>query len=399
MTKLNEEIVKGLPIPPAGNRVHYFAGAVIQGSKVPRGLGVRVTAGGVRSFVISYRVAHRDRRYTIGQWPDWSVLAAVKEARLLRQRIDKGDDPLEDRRKQQVAAENTFKAICEEFFKRDGAGLRTGDDRKRALERLAYPKLGNRAIEDIRRTDIVRLLDDVADEHGLVMADRLLAYIRRVTNWHATRSDTYVSPIVRGMARTSSKERARQRVLGDDEIRAVWKAAAASTAPFGRLLQFVLLTGARRAEAAEMEWSELDGSTWTLPGSRNKTKLDLVRPLSQAALAILPARGASPFVFPSNRGPGPIAGFLKFREAFFRASGTAGWHVHDLRRTARSLMSRAGVSTDHAERCLGHVIGGVRGVYDRFEYLDEKRRAYEALAALVDRIVDPQDNVRALRRG
>jgi integrase len=85
----------------------------------------------------------------------------------------------------------------------------------------------------------------------------------------------------------------------------------------------------------------------------------------------------------------PISGFSKFRQRLSKTSGTSGWTLHDLRRTARTLLSRAGVSADHAERCLGHVIGGVRGVYDRFEYRDEKADAYEKLAALIGRIVNP----------
>src|SRR5215468_8514999 len=101
MAKLNEEIVKSLPIPEAGNKVHYFPDAVLQGTKSPRGFGVRVTAAGVRSFVMNYRINHVERRYTIGQYPDWSVLRAFKEARELRQRIDRGDDPLDGRRKQE----------------------------------------------------------------------------------------------------------------------------------------------------------------------------------------------------------------------------------------------------------------------------------------------------------
>ena len=121
--------------------------------------------------------------------------------------------------------------------------------------------------------------------------------------------------------------------------------------------------------------------------ARNKTKLDLVRPLSRAAREIieaLPKRGS--FVFTTD-GTTPISGFTKFKVAFDRASGTQGYTLHDLRRTARSLMSRAGVPSDHAERCLGHVIGGVRGVYDRHEYHREKARAFEMLAGEIERIV------------
>jgi len=156
---------------------------------------------------------------------------------------------------------------------------------------------------------------------------------------------------------------------------------------FGRYLRFLLLIGARRTEAAGMAWAELDGAVWTLPAARNKTKIDLVRPLSKAALATLPERNGE-LVFGMPRG---AIGHAK--EEFDKAVPLPHWTLHDLRRTARSLMSRAGVPSDHAERCLGHVIGGVRGTYDRHEYYNEKARAFEELAGQIERIVRPQENV------
>lgn len=144
--------------------------------------------------------------------------------------------------------------------------------------------------------------------------------------------------------------------------RAVWRAAEASTGPFGRLVRFILLTAARRMEAVAMTWGELDGE-WMLPASRNITKVDLVRPLSAEARAILPAQvDGCDYVFTAD-GRSPISGFSTFelsldkailedlRKQNPEAKPLPNWTPHDLRRTARSLMSRAGVRADHAERC------------------------------------------------
>jgi integrase len=402
--KLNEGTVGALPVPKRGHKIHYFAEAVVQGAKVPAGFGVRVTAHGSRSFVLRYRdrKTHREYMLTLGPWGALNVTAAVRLARSERETIASGGNPLEEGRAARKAAtaaqKDTLQAICQEYLDREGKNLRSLDWRKKVLARLVYRELGKRQIENIRRSEIVRLLDKIADESGPVMADRTLAIIRKIMNWHASRSDEFRSPIVRGMARTKPKERARSRILSDDELRAVWKAAE-KAGPFGALVRFILLTSARRAEVSEMAWDELDGSDWTLPASRNKTKVDLLRPLSKEALALLPAEPTGKFVFSTDDGKTPISGFSKFKRSFDKASGVTGWTLHDLRRSARSLMSRAGVSTDHAERCLGHTMSGVRGTYDRYEYHREKQQAYEALAALIERIVNPPaDNVRPIRR-
>ena len=136
---------------------------------------------------------------------------------------------------------------------------------------------------------------------------------------------------------------------------------------------------------------EIDGSDWIIPASRYKTKLDHLIPLSKAALEVLP-KGESEYVFTAN-GVRPIGSLSLHKGNIDKASGTSGWTLHDLRRTARSLMSRAGINADHAERCLGHVIPGVRGVYDRHEYHREKRLAFEALASLILRIVEGKAEV------
>jgi integrase len=153
------------------------------------------------------------------------------------------------------------------------------------------------------------------------------------------------------------------------------------------------LTAARRNEVLYLTWDEIKDGVWELPASRNKTKQPLARPLSAAALTLIGSqrRNDSRYVFAT-------CASTKKKSRFDQQTGTSDWTLHDLRRTARSLMSRAGVNSDHAERCLGHVIGGVRGVYDRHEFYDEKKRAYDALAALIERIANPpKGNVTHLR--
>jgi integrase len=223
--------------------------------------------------------------------------------------------------------------------------------------------------------------------------------VGRIMSWHAKNSDTFMPITIKGMALLKPKERARSRILTDDELRAFWRATEGATGPFRPMLRFILLTACRRTEAARMTWSELVGDDWIIPKERYKTKTEILLPLSKAArevLAGMPRVAGSDYVF--NTGKGPITQFSGLKVSLDKDCGVSDFTIHDLRRTARSLMSRAGVLPDHAERCLGHIVTGIRGTYDRHAFREEKLAAFEKLAALVDQIVNPRPNVVPMKK-
>jgi integrase len=237
------------------------------------------------------------------------------------------------------------------------------------------------------------MLHKIEREQGPAQADTVKAFLSRIFHWHENNSDDFKSPIVKGERFNGAQPR--ERTLTDGEIQSVWRAAENCKAPWGHFIRFLLLTGARRNEAAKMEWAEVTGDVWIIPGARYKTKTDVVIPLSKrahAALNALPRIEGCRYTF-SGDGKRPIGGFSSFKREFDKATGVTDWRLHDLRRTARSLLSRAGVTPDTAERCLGHAIGGIRGTYDKHDYATEKRQAFEALAGLLERIINPQENV------
>jgi integrase len=405
LAKLTPAFVAKPPVP-AGHQVVYWDAAM-------PGFGLMVTPAGHKSFVCQYRAGGKSRRATIKF--SAGLDAAKREARAIQGSVARGGDPVAEKRAVRRAAKTTLRAVVKTYFDAEGDKLRTVMARRSALDRLVLPVLGERPIGEIRRGEVVALLDAIRRDNGPHMATLTLAFLRRVMSWHAVRDETFHSPIVRGMEPVKTNRR--DRVLTDEELRALWQATAAQNHPYSRVVRFILLTATRRDEAADMRWSEIQGEVWLIPASRYKTGIELELPLSHAAQAVLagmPRIGAEGWVFTLG-GRARIGGLSKhkseldtrmlagLRRMAVERGADAGavilprWTIHDLRRTARSLMSRAGVPSDHAERCLGHVIGGVRGVYDRHAFSREKREAFEALAAQIERILNPADNVVALR--
>jgi len=353
---------------------------------------IRVSPGGSKQFVVVARGPKRGNQAgkqvwaTIGNAAHIKIEDAREKAREIITRIKGGEDR---------AGPQSFESVANEWFSRyvQGKGLRSAPEIRRYLDKHILPAFGGREFTSIRRGDVAALLDRVEDNAGPVSADKTLAYLSGLFNWYATRNDNYSTPIVKGMRCSTPKERARKRILDDDEIRAVWTAAEAN-GPFGALVRALLLTGQRLDKVATMRWHDvsLDG-VWTIPSeAREKGNAGELQ-LPGTALEIIqqqPRSGSRVFNSMSAS---------RAKAAFDAKLPLPEWRLHDLRRTARTLMARAGVSDRVAEQVLGHAIQGVEGVYNQHGYRDEKGQALKMLAGLIENILrgDSDKKVRRLR--
>lgn len=383
------------------------------------GFGAKIEPSGTVSFVYVYRFpsgrAGRVRWYSIGKLGKVTVAQAREDAERLQGQVAAKQDPMALKTAERAAAEakreapkRSVAAITKEFIERYAKRRnRSWGETERILNRHVVPAWGDWQIYDVTRADVNELLDEIEDESGAPMATAVLAQVRKMFNWHATRDDKFNSPIVRGMGRTSAKKMKRDRILTDDEIRVMWQALEASAPPYRQLVRFLLLTVQRRVECSGTQKVEIghNSQVWTVPPERYKTDRENLVPLSRFAMHQISDLGElldlGEFVF-TTTGDKPFSGFSKakarldaemeriLRERVIAAGGKMPkgkilkpWRLHDLRRTSKTLMQRIGTRPDISERVLGHVIEGVEGTYDRYEYLPEKRQALDALAVEV----------------
>ncbi len=358
---------------------------------------IRVQPTGGKSFVALARSPHGKQVWTtLGATDLFTLDEARSQAKDVIKRIRAGLPAFEDR-----AAVQTFNGVADEFIKRHviAKGLRSRPEIERLLDRHVRPRWGAREFVGIRRRDVTELLDIIQDERGTRQADYVLAILSKMMTWFAGRSDDYDSPIIRGMKRGDPKASAGKRTLDHDELRAVWKHAE-HAGQFGAIVRLALLTGQRKTKIAAMRWNDLgaDG-VWTVPHDEREKGVGGALQLPEVARKIIAEQkrlSDNPHVFP-GRGGTHFSGWSKCKAAFDKAVPTAPWVVHDLRRTARTLMADVGVRPDIAERVMGHAIAGVEGTYDRGKYLKAKADALERLAGLIAAVLNPADNVVPLR--
>jgi integrase len=393
------------------------------------GLGVRTSKTGRRTFVLMARFpgSKNPTRRALGVYGELSLEQARAKARNWLELLRKGIDPAiaeEEKRRTAIRLqEATFAAIATEYLRLHVVG--TDPDRprqRRALEvardfNIFIRMWGERPITSISRHDVLTLIENVRDRGTFAtleggkgapapeQARSLLGYLKTFFGWAIERGtyglETSPADHVRA-SRVIGDKHSSDRVLADAEIRAFWSATGEMSYPFNSIYRLLLLTGLRLNEVADAAWPEFDFAQeiWTIPAHRMKGKNGKARqhsvPLTPDMLAILsalPRFNGGPYLFSATNGESPawVSSEIKARldAAMVKRlrADLPPWVNHDLRRTLRSRLSELRVNADVAEAVLAHVRPGIRGVYDRHEYLDEKREALTLWAGHLRRIV------------
>lgn len=343
------------------------------------GFSARVSVRGRVSFSVKYRYGTKQKRFSCGTYPRVSLAKAREIAMEALRQVDEGIDPA--RRRRQI--DLTVEAVVSDFIKKYACpNNRSWKEAQRVLNRELVSVHGQRDIRKISRSDILEIMDAASERGARYQSNRILAHIRKLCGWCIERGIVETNP-TNGI-RKQHKEIARDRVLDDQEIVRLLNACAQDGYPYKQYVPLLLATAQRRGELANMRWSELDleKRTWTIPAERSKNGKPHVVPLSDYAMKLLddvPQFVDCDLVFTTTR-VSPISSFSKALRRLHGASQTSDWHMHDLRRTATSGMASLGVDPHVAEKVLNHmsgVISGVAAVYNRHDYMDEKREALE----------------------
>jgi integrase len=405
-------------------------GQKISDSKIA-GFIARCLPSGKVQFGYRYGSREARRWITIGLLGEMTPDAARRRAEELVGEVRRGNDPATEIRMETARAENTVDHVLDGYIKAHVSKLRSGKAVAAALDNHVRKAIGKEVIYDLKRSRLVKLRDKIAEDCP-AQADRVMSYLRTALTWQQDRDDDFNPPIVRG----AYDAKPRERTLTPEEIFDVWRALdeLEHVSPaWPAVVRTLLLTACRFSEVAGMHTRELEtgnayammggvgtakATSWTIPGSRTKNGLAHQVPLIAAIKKWLPERKDG-FVFSCDGGKTAISrnyqpkrdldhAIARIRRREKRPDMKA-WVLHDLRRTARTIMAGEGVSEEIAERVLNHKKKGIVAVYNRHEYFADKADALTRLAAHVDAIINsrgrpplkaaPAARVRVVARG
>jgi len=364
-----------------------------------RGMYLIVQPSGAKSWAVRYRHRGTPRKFTIGAWPAIDLATARDLGAKALRRVAQGDDPAGEKIAARAASDSVEHVIAD-YIDRHVRRKRTAREIERILRREVEPRWKGRRVQDIAKRDCIALVDAIEQRGAPRMADRTFETVRGFFNWCKAK-DILIGPSPCDGVKPPGEKRQRDRVLTDAELRLVWNACDVVKWPYGPQVKLLVLTGCRRAEIANLRWSEVDleGRMLRLPRERVKNNVAHDVPLSTAALSVLERipHGRNDLVFPSENGATPASSFARAKRRFDKAIAAANgeairaWVVHDIRRTVASGMARLGINLPVIEKVLNHSSGtfkGIVGVYQRHEFADEKRAALETWARKVEALVE-----------
>lgn len=383
--RLTDSVVRNLEAPGKGNRVTYDAEV--------KGFGARVTAAGARSFILNYRAGARERRMTIGSFPDWSVKAAREQAKALKREIDVGHDPMAEREEERSA--QTIAALCDLFETEYLPNRRpkTREDYRSLIKLYIAPKLGRAKVAAVRHDDVAALHREIA-ARAPYQANRVLAVISSLMAFAIRKKMREDNP-AKGIE--PAPEEKRERYLSPEEIGRLGEALDAHPErTSANAIRLLLLTGARRGEVLSATWDQFDLSrgVWTKPSMHTKQKKVHRVPLSAGAIALLnemkrEARPGARYVFPGRpKDDGttgaPLAGIKRTWATVCRTAALEDVRIHDLRHSYASILASSGLSLQIVGALLGHTQPRTTARYAHL-YDDVLRDATERVGAVVGR--------------
>ncbi|MFM9915269.1 MAG: tyrosine-type recombinase/integrase [Rhizobacter sp.] len=401
------------------------------------GMYVSVSPGGSISFRYDYRLNGRRETLTIGRYDagigakrarelgdlDYGLSVSLAEARLLltkaRRSVEQGQSPSRAKVERRAVASEalTFAGWASAYFESANLADSTLAMRKSIYERNLKGPFGKLKLEEITPSMLMALCEKIADPKGRnapAPAVHAREVVLLVFRYVQARGVKIANPAEAIRPSAIATFKARDRALSPTEIRTFFKALEkVSTLPTLRLaVRFMLLTMARKSEFTGARWSEIDfeNATWTIPSERMKAGRPHRVYLSQQAIDILIAFKtcfcASEYVHPGRYESNlPISGATLNRvlDAAQEAIGADGIEfdhltVHDLRRTASTLLHEAGFNSDWIEKCLAHEQKGVRAVYNKAEYADQRRDMLQQWADMVDAWIADRDVIPVRRQ-
>ena len=383
--KLTDRLVRSLPPPPTSNRITYDTEV--------RGFGIRITSLGAKAFVLNYRANGRERRLTIGSYPDWSVAAAREQAKELKRSIDLGDDPMgrrhEDRASPNVAT--LAKRYLAEHAVRKAA--RSYRDEQSMLEKLVLPALGSLKVHEVRHDDIDRVHRDISARRP-IRANRVAQMLSKMFNL-AIRWGYRPDNPAKGWHR--NPENHRTRYLSNEELQRLGTVLEVHpNKACANVIRLLLLTGARRGEVMAATWDQFDleKAIWIKPSAHTKQKKEHRVPLSAAALHLLRQLRAqsaeSRYVFPGTVPNRPLQEIKGFWAGLCAKAELADCRIHDLRHTYASILASAGLSLPVIGALLGHTQPNTTARYSHL-FDDPLREATERVSAVLAPIAATTD--------